>query len=71
MFSPNFREGMENKVEVVDVTAETLEEMLRYIYSGRVRDLKGVAEKLLVAAEKYNLKGLPQRIVLQQQGNPT
>ena len=58
MFSPNFREGMENKVEVVDVTAETLEEMLRYMYSGRVRDLKGVAEKLLVAAEKYNLKGL-------------
>ena len=58
MFSPNFKEGMENKVEVVDVTADVIEEMLRFIYSGRVKDLKKMAASLLAAAEKYNLKGL-------------
>ena len=58
MFSPNFKEGIENKVEVVDVSADIFEEILRFIYSGEVRHLKAGAKHLLVAAEKYNLVDL-------------
>ena len=59
MFSPNFKEGIENKVEVVDVSADILEEILHFIYSGEVRDLnKQRTKHLLIAAEKYNLVDL-------------
>ena len=58
MFSPNFKEGMENKVEVEDVAADVLEDMLIFIYGGEVGDLQGRASKLLVAAEKYYLEDL-------------
>ena len=60
MFSPNFKEGMENKVEVVDVAADVLEEMLRFIYCGGVKNLKDGAANILVAAEKYALVDLKQ-----------
>ena len=58
MFSPNFKEGMENKVEVEDVAADVIEDMLIFIYGGEVGDLQGRASELLVAAEKYHLEDL-------------
>jgi len=62
MFSPNFKEGTENKVDVVDVAADIFEELLRFIYSGKVGDccLKDVAGDLLVAAEKYGVLDLKE-----------
>ena len=58
MFSLNFKEGMENKVEVVDVAADVIDEILRFIYRGDIRDLKDGAADILVAAEKYALVDL-------------
>ena len=60
MFSPNFKEGIENKVEVVDVAADVLEKILRFIYRGDIWDLKEGAADILVAAEKYALVGLKE-----------
>ena len=58
MFSSNFKEGMGNKVEVKDIAPDIIEEMLRFIYSGEVWNLKEVAANLLVAAEKYQVTDL-------------
>ena len=60
MFSPNFKEGIENKVEVVDVAADVLEKILRFIYRGDIWDLKEGAADILVAAEKYALVDLKE-----------
>ena len=62
MFSSNFKEGMGEKVEVVDVTPDIFEELLHFIYSGEVQYLnmnkRERAAKLLVAAEKYYVPDL-------------
>ena len=62
MFSPNFKEGTENKVDVVDVAPEICEELLRFIYSGKVGDscLKEIAGDLFAAAEKYGVLDLKE-----------
>ena len=62
MFSPNFKEGTENKVDVVDVAPEICEELLHFIYSGKVGDccLKEVARDLFVAAEMYGVLDLKE-----------
>ncbi|XP_059469876.1 speckle-type POZ protein-like isoform X2 [Neocloeon triangulifer] len=45
-------------LELSDLTAENLQEILRYIYTGRVENLDSVAASLLGAAYKYELPGL-------------
>ena len=60
MFTHEMKERRDNKVDIQDTDADTLREMLVYIYSNRVRNLEGKAAKLLVAAEKYNLRELKQ-----------
>ena len=61
MFSHNFKEAEENKVEVVeDIDADTFEEMLIFMYSGKVENLKKNAANLMVVGEKYDLQDLKQ-----------
>ena len=43
-----------------DIGADTCEEMLFFIYSGKVKNLKENAVNLLAAGEKYDLKELKQ-----------
>ena len=60
MFSHNFKEAEENKVDVVDINADTFEEMLIFMYSGKVENLKKNAANLMMAGEKYYLQDLKQ-----------
>lgn len=43
---------------IEDVNGDTLKEMLRFIYTGKVENLENVAFQLLYAAWKYNLPEL-------------
>ena len=61
MFSHNMKEAEENKVTVEDIDGDTLEEMLIFMYSGKVKNLQEKAAELLAAAEKYQLMDLKQR----------
>ena len=61
MFSLNMKEAQENKVTVDDIDGDTLEEMLIFMYSGKVKNLQEKAIDLLAAADKYQLKDLKQR----------
>lgn len=58
MFQHNMLEKRKNKVHIDDIKHEVLKEMLRFIYCSRVKNVESLAEDLLAAAEKYELKGL-------------
>ena len=60
MFSNNFKEAEENKVEVVDIDADTFGDMLIFMYSGKVENLKKNAENLMMAGDEYDLQDLKQ-----------
>ena len=44
----------------MDIDVDTLQEMLFFIYNGKVKNLKENAVNLLAAGEKYDLKELKQ-----------
>ena len=61
MFFYDFDETARNKVTIVDMSPDTLNYMLRYIYGDIVGQEKWSAEDamgLLTAADRYNLAGL-------------
>lgn len=45
-------------VEILDIDAEVMQEVLRFIYTGKVNNLQMLTFDLLSAAEKYELQGL-------------
>ena len=45
-----------SRVDIQDLDAETVHDMIIYIYSGKVGELEGKATGLLSAAEKYDLR---------------
>ncbi|XP_065203414.1 protein roadkill-like [Planococcus citri] len=57
MFRNNMQENATNVVNITDISQEVFEDMLLYIYSGKVKNLK-LAYELIPAADKYDLKGL-------------
>ncbi|XP_001601681.2 protein roadkill [Nasonia vitripennis] len=58
MFRNDMCEKRENKVKIVDVRHEVLQEMLRYMYTGKVNGIETMTDELLIAADKYSLDGL-------------
>lgn len=60
MFSSEMSEKNNSLVEIKDLTSETIEKMLHFIYTDQVddHDLKESASELLDAAEKYDLRRL-------------
>lgn len=58
MFSQEFREKTENKVEIPDISVEVFELLLRGIYTGRLSSLEKHAEELLAATNKYQVDDL-------------
>ncbi|XP_065209111.1 speckle-type POZ protein B-like [Planococcus citri] len=58
MFTNDMLESQKNNVTIDDIKQETFEEMLRYIYTGEMRNLDEWAFELFPAADKYDLKEL-------------
>lgn len=58
MFSRVTKNKNQNRVEIKDTTCEVLEELFRFIYTGKVGDIEKIACELFTAAEKYNVKDL-------------
>lgn len=58
MFTHDMEENRKSKVDIVDLDGDTVHDMVRYIYSGKVAELEGKATGLLSAAEKYDLREL-------------
>ena len=60
MFTHNMEEKISSRVDIIDLDSETVQDMITYIYSGKVGELDGKATGLLSAAEKYDLRELKQ-----------
>lgn len=60
MFShENTKEGQTNQVEITDTDPDTLEQLLKYIYSDKLEcDMPNLASSLMTAADKYNIPRL-------------
>ncbi|GIY42884.1 protein roadkill [Caerostris darwini] len=58
MFEHDMEEKKQNRVEIYDMEADVLKEMLRFIYTGRSSNLGNMPDDLLAAADKYALDRL-------------
>jgi len=58
MLTTDMKESKENQVILTDVTPETVNDMLNYIYTNNVIDLAKKAKDLLPVADVYDLAGL-------------
>ena len=58
MLNMDMKEGASGEVEINDVTTETMDILLYYLYHEEVEDAKLVDTNLMFAAEKYNVPGL-------------
>ncbi|XP_062537360.1 speckle-type POZ protein-like isoform X3 [Armigeres subalbatus] len=58
MLDSDMTENHQNRIIICDFEYEVIEQMLLYIYTGKVPKLKSLADRLLVAADKYALDHL-------------
>jgi len=58
MFTHDMAENRSSSVSIIDLDDDTVYDMISYIYSGRVVQLDQKADRLLSAAEKYDLREL-------------
>ncbi|KAL6972511.1 hypothetical protein U1Q18_042340 [Sarracenia purpurea var. burkii] len=61
VFAAKFAHDMTEKkgiVHIEDIGEDVVEEMLSYIYTGKVEKLENLAQDLLIVADKYCLEGL-------------
>ncbi|XP_065204351.1 speckle-type POZ protein-like [Planococcus citri] len=55
MFKHDMTENQQNCVKINDIDEKIFEEVLRYIYTGKVTNLQDIALELMPVADKYDL----------------
>lgn len=58
MLKNDMKEKNQNLVEIEDIKYDILQELFRFIYSGKVNNIETIAGELLTAAEKYGVQDL-------------
>ncbi|OXU31024.1 hypothetical protein TSAR_014201 [Trichomalopsis sarcophagae] len=58
MFKHDMIENKKNLVTIEDLDHDTIKELLRFIYAGKVENLEKVAKSLYVAADKWRIEEL-------------
>ena len=58
MFQHDMRESKSNEINIQDIDFNTVRDMVKFIYSGRLKDLADKSDLLLAAADKYDIKDL-------------
>jgi len=53
-----FQEGLTKTVHIDDMKPDVFNEMLRYLYTGTVRQIEQMTESLFVAADRFQIQGL-------------
>lgn len=61
MFQHDTEESRNSRVKLEDINGKAMKEVLRYIYTGVLKNGKEVAKDVLVAADKYQIDGLKTR----------
>merc|ERR1719402_1765137 len=60
-FVHNMVEKATGKINIDGIESNTVEDMLKYIYGGKIENLEDKATKLLAAADQYDLKHLKKK----------
>lgn len=60
MFIHNMTENQSRTIDIIDLDVETVRDMLKYIYAGRIENLNTRSPRLLEAADKYDLSELKE-----------
>jgi len=60
MFMHNMTENQEKKIDIEDLDIETVRDMLKYMYAGKIENLNTRSPRLLEAADKYQLSELKE-----------
>ena len=58
MLKADMEEAKTGVVDMVDVEEKTMEKVVEFIYSGEIEDMDDQLEKLLYAADKFEIEGL-------------
>ena len=59
MLETQMTEAIDNRTDIPDITVETLEAMLEFIYTGHVEEMdRDMAAELLAVAEKYDMQSM-------------
>ncbi|KAI6231129.1 BTB domain-containing protein [Aphelenchoides besseyi] len=58
MFEREWKEKQSNVVDIKEADEEVVEAMLHYMYSGQVKNIDKVADRLLLLSDQYHLEGL-------------
>jgi speckle-type POZ protein len=58
MLTTDMTEAATNSVDIPDINSKTMRELLHFMYSGEVENLDEIANDLIFAAEKYEIKQL-------------
>lgn len=58
MFTGGFCEATAKKQEIVDISADTFEELLYFIYAGDLRNPNLPVEELMIVADRYQVSDL-------------
>lgn len=61
MFSHSMSENKDNSVEIEDLDADSIEEMLFYIYTSKTKNLAKIPQEVFMAAHKYDIKNLKSK----------
>jgi hypothetical protein len=63
MFSHDMTESTNNRVVINDTDFQTMQELLRYMYSGEVLNLNEIALDLLQTADKVSTQSLGTSVI--------
>jgi speckle-type POZ protein len=58
MLQSDMVEKESSELTVEDIDSKTMQELINFMYTGRVEEIEAVAASLLYAAEKYQVLGL-------------
>lgn len=71
MIDAGLSEAKTNSADIADVESQTMLELVRFLYSGRVKNMRQIQEKLVIAANKYGLEDLKNLCVSSLMGSLT
>ena len=60
MFVHNMTERQEKKIDIEEFDIDTVKDMLKYMYAGKIENLNTRLPRLLEAADKYQLSELKE-----------
>ena len=58
MLTSDMREAKTSVVVLQDIEGKTMEKLLEFIYTGKIEDMDNQLERLLYAADKYEVQDL-------------